>query len=203
MRSFQLYDLRMSGTTAHPITTWAHTDAVSGIQADPHRAEIFATFGRTAGEPVKLWDTRRMDASVGEIRTVGIVSAIKWSYLYPGTLSVALGDTVQHYDTTASLSRPVLARVNHAQGPVLDLAVCPRNQKAASEKDGAASSQRVLSELYQNRMLVVLGDWTVRDMPKHTTAPLVISRRDGRVAHAFGGALWIGSSSDGTCCRVF
>jgi hypothetical protein len=45
-------------------------------------------------------------------------------------------------------------------------------------------------------MLVVTADRTVKDMPKDTIAPLAISRRDGRLAHAFCDELWLESSSD-------
>ena len=201
LRYFHIYDLRISGTTGSPTSTWAHTDAVNGMDVDPSRPNIIATFGCTTGEPVKLWDARRLDTSVGEIKTSnGIVSAIQWSRLYPGTLSVALGDTVQHYDTTASLSRPVLSRLSHAELTIMDLSLYPRpHQKNVSsttknESSKAKLNQEIVAELYQNRMLVVLADKNVHDMPKDTTtAPLAISRRDGRLAHAFGGALWIES----------
>jgi WD40 repeat protein len=201
VRNFHLYDLRISGTTASPISIWAHTEAVNGIEADPQRPEIFATFGRTLGEPVKLWDMKRMDSPVGEIKTSATVSAMQWSHLYPGMLSVAVGEIIQHYDTTASLSRPVLTRVNYTQSSVLDLALYPRPNITISKqppKEPMSSERQVVTELCQNRMLVVLGDRTVRDTPKHNAAPLAISRRDGRVAHAFRGALWVRSSSDGT-----
>jgi len=207
LRHFHLYDLRISGTSAAPTGVWAHTDAVNGIEADPSRPDIIATFGRTAGEPVKLWDIRRMGTSVGEIKTAGgTVSAMQWSRLYPGTLSVAVGDTVQHYDTIASLSRPVLDRLSHAESVVLDLALYPKPHEKTTvfmgkngEGNGENFNQEIVSELYQNRMLVVLADKSVQDMPKDTTAPLAISRRDGSLAHAFGGALWIESSSKGPC----
>ena len=144
-----------------------------------------------------------MDSPVGEIKTYGVVSAIQWSHVYPGMLSVAVGDTVQLYDTTASLSRPVLTRINHTESHVVDLALYPRPHNAASKqqsKEIMTSDQQIVSELFQMRMLVVLGDRIVRDVPKHATAPLAISRRDGRIAHAFCGALWVRSSSDGTSC---
>lgn len=203
VRNFHLYDLRISGTTPSPISTWAHTEAVNGIEADPQRPEIFATFGRTPSEPVKLWDCRRMDSPVGEIKTYGVLSAIQWSLVCPGMLSVAVGDMVQLYDTTASLSRPVLMRINHTESQVLDLALYPRPHNTASKqqpKEILSSDQLLVSELCQNRMLVVLGGRIVQNVPKHTAAPLAISRRDGRIAHAFCGALWVRSSSDGTSC---
>lgn len=205
MRHFHLYDLRMSGTTVSPTGVWAHSEAVSGMQVDPSRPEIMATFGRTPNEPVKLWDIRRMDTSLGEIKTLGeTVQAIQWSSLHPGTLSMAVGDTVQHYDTTASLSRPVLTRLSHAESTVLDLALYPqahveKSRSMAENIEGMDENRnhKMVSELFRNRLLVVLADRSVKDIPKLTEAPLAISRRNGSLAHAFAGALWVEPSSEG------
>ena len=202
LRHFHLYDLRMSGTTAAPTGTWAHSDAVNGIVADSFRPELLATFGKTASEPVKLWDVRRLDTSVGEIKTTSgsIVSAIEFSKLHPGMLSVAVGDLVQAYDTTTSTSRPVLAQQSSAESNILDFCLYPQQQQHDLKMMYRRMKRKVrnlVSELYQNRMLVVLADKSVQDMATNTTAPLAISRRDGRLAHAFGGALWIESSTNG------
>lgn len=201
VRHFHLYDLRISGTTAAPSSTWAHSDAVCGIAADHSRQDsVIATFGRTAGEPVKLWDLRRMDTAVGEIKvnSSNTVSAIEWSDSLPGTLSVACGDSVQSYDTTASLSRPVLARYNRAELPIVDFALFPQSHFGIDEGSGEErNQQQQVSELFRNRMLVVLADKTVKDIAMDTMAPLAISRRDGCLAHSFGGALWIEPSSEG------
>jgi len=49
----------MSGMNTPPVSVYAHSRSVHGIEVDPHRPHIFATFGRFAvGEPVKLWDIR-------------------------------------------------------------------------------------------------------------------------------------------------
>jgi hypothetical protein len=198
---FHLYDLRMSGTTAAPTGTWAHSDAVDGIVADSFRPDLLATFGKTAGEPVKLFDVRRLDTSVGEIKinSGSIVSAIQFSKVHPGMLSVAVGDLVQAYDTTTSTSRPVLAQQSNAESNILDFCLYPKQRQHASnnEESDTLTNENFVSELYQNRMLVVLADKSVQDMATTTTAPLAISRRDGCLAHAFGGALWIESSTKG------
>jgi hypothetical protein len=58
-------------------------------------------------------------------------------------------------------------------------------------------SDRLVSLLYPRRMLTVLEDRAVYDMSKDTNAPVAISRRDGRLVHALGPHLWIGSPNDG------
>lgn len=202
MRNLHLYDLRISGTTAAPNATWAHSDAVNGIAVVPSRPEVIATFGQTAGEPVKMWDTRRLDTAVGEIKisSGNAVEAIEWSQQFPGNLSVALGDSVQTYDTSASLSRPVLAKQCRAELPIMDFALYPhvtRNMNNNEAGDNEHTQQQGVSELFRNRMLVVLADKSVKDMATNTTAPLAISRRDGCLAHAFDGALWVEPSWKG------
>jgi hypothetical protein len=209
-RNIQLYDMRVSGTNAPPISAHAHSMGVDGIQVDPHRPHFLATFSRTEGEPVKLWDVRRMDSVVSEIKvappTTGktflsqppVVSSIKWSTLESGTLSVAIGDSVQDYDTSSG-SRPVLVRVNYAQDgqSIVDLALY-EGQKQHRESIQSQSS-RLIEVLYPRRMLAVLGDRTVCDMAKHTNSPVAISRRDGRLVHACGRTLWVGSTNEGPC----
>lgn len=211
-RNIQLYDMRVSGTNAPPISAHAHSMGVHGIQVDPHRPHILATFSRTEGEPVKLWDCRRMDTVVSEIKVAPsthsktfpetskppIVSSIKWSTLESGTLSVAIGESVQDYDTSSG-SRPVLVRVNYAKEgqSIVDLALY-EGQKQHRESIQSRSS-RLIEVLYPRRMLAVLGDRTVCDMAKHTDSPVAISRRDGRLVHGLGRTLWVGSTNEGPC----
>jgi WD40 repeat protein len=211
-RNIQLYDMRVSGSNAPPISAHAHSMGVHGIQVDPHRPHILATFSRTEGEPVKLWDVRRMDSVVSEIKVAlptnskaypetsqpPVVSSIKWSTLESGTLSVAIGDSVQDYDTSSG-SRPVLVHVNYAKEgqSIVDLALY-EGQKQHRESVQSRSS-RLIEVLYPRRMLAVLGDRTVCDMAKHTNSPVAISRRDGRLVHALGRTLWVGSTNEGPC----
>jgi len=140
-RTIQLYDLRMSTYDSRklaPLSAFAHESGVHGIELHPHRPNLMATFCRTVGEPVKLFDIRRMDSVVSEIRltsndisTSGVGStsttsmgttsmqrnqhvkaeAIQWSILESGMLSVATGESVQEYDTNSG-SRPSLVRVS-------------------------------------------------------------------------------------------
>jgi hypothetical protein len=142
-RTIQLYDLRMLTDDSNklpPLSAHAHESGVHGIEVHPFRPNIMATFCRAVGEPVKLFDIRRMDSVVSEIRltsndintsgtagsstsntALGTMSmqrkqqtkaeAIQWSMLESGMLSVATGESVQEYDTNSG-SRPNLVRVN-------------------------------------------------------------------------------------------
>lgn len=217
-RNIQLYDLRVSGTSSAtpPISALCHNFGVHGIEVDPFRPHQFATFCRAAGEPVKIWDARHMESAVSEIKLPSsdnlLVSSLRWSSREAGVLSVALGDLVQDYDTS---SRPVLIRVNRAKAPILDMALYPGSfpkdpaelPAASTAKSGSDSilhspnqqpdDLRLISELYPQRMLVVLSDQMVHDQAKHSIAPLAVSRRDGRVVHALGKHLFLGSTRDG------
>ncbi len=137
-RTIQLYDLRLSSSNNNklpPLSAHAHESAVDGIEVHPHRPHLMATFCRSVGEPVKIFDIRRMDSVVAEIRltsdnhntgnsTTSIpksfsmqrpqqakVEAIQWSLIEPGMLSIASGESIQEYDTNAG-SRPSLVRTN-------------------------------------------------------------------------------------------
>jgi hypothetical protein len=142
-RTIQLYDLRMltdDNNKLPPLSAHAHESGVHGIEVHPFRPNLMATFCRAVGEPVKLFDIRRMDSVVSEIRltrndintsgtagsstsntSMGTMSmqrkeqmkaeAIQWSMHESGMLSVATGESVQEYDTNSG-SRPNLVRVN-------------------------------------------------------------------------------------------
>ena len=138
-RTIQLYDLRVSAQNNNklpPLSAHAHESGVHGIEVDPHRPHLMATFCRSVGEPIKLFDIRRMDSVVSEIKlsnndtynanssTTSLpkslstqriqqvkAEAVKWSLFEPGMLSVASGETVQEYDTNSG-SRPSLVRMN-------------------------------------------------------------------------------------------
>ena len=64
LRNLQIYDLRQPSS---PVTVYAHNFGVNGIQTDPHRSHLFATFCSVQNEPVKIWDVRRMDSHASEI----------------------------------------------------------------------------------------------------------------------------------------
>lgn len=218
-RTVQIYDLRISGknNTTPPISAFAHYGSVTGIEVDSFRPNQFATFSRVPGEPVvKIWDARRMDSVVSEIKLSGssttasestiqheqqasaarvsnaanssapVVSAVKWSSREAGTLSIANGDTVHDYETLSG-SRPVLSRISsRAKCQILNMALYPRGLSGGG-----------------GRVLAVLSDRSVQDLPQHTNSPLAISRRDGRVVHALGQHMWIGSTRDGKKCHQF
>ena len=205
-RNMQLYDLRVSGNSAPPTSISAHSESVNGIEVDPLRPLMLATFSRSPGEPVKIWDLRRMDASVGEIKAsppselaidpVPFVSALQWSCTQVGTLSVVLSNIVQHYDTTTFGSRPVLTGSNMSSTPILDIAVNPLSFKHMVNQD--ESLDELAIDLYSDRMLTVVNDRSVCDIAKHCKAPLAISHRDGRLIHAFGRCTWNGTTAGGS-----
>jgi hypothetical protein len=193
-KTIQLYDMRLSGANAPPISAHAHTNGVHGIVVDYQRSHRLATFSRTPGEPVKLWDVRRMDATIGEIKvpTGGLVSACEFSRFESGLLSIAIGDAVHDYDANSG-TRPNLMRINRTScnsggQTVVDLALY---------NGGSQEQHTHFDGIYRRRMLTVLADRTICDMAQHTLAPVALSRRDGRLVHALGDTLWIGSTNEG------
>lgn len=81
-KNLQVYDLRVCGTNLPPISTHAHMGSVLGVESDPNRPTVFATFGSGTDEPVKLWDARNMESPLAEIKagggcSVGFESASK------------------------------------------------------------------------------------------------------------------------------
>ena len=129
-----------------------------------------------------------------------IVSSIHWSVLEPGTLSVAMRSSVQEYETSSS-SRPVLCRVNHVKAgqQIVDIALYngATSLPPIAKSFLGDSSDRLIAGLYPRRLLAVLSDRTICDMARDTKAPMAISQRDGRLVHALGPTLWIGSTNEG------
>jgi hypothetical protein len=269
MRHLSLYDLRGPSTnmTSAPITISAYPPhgGIHGILSDPLRPHILATFSKTAGEPVKLWDLRRIAepahhhtmsashlASAAaaaathhtstawmeiKVPNQSMVSDIQWSGNNTNhngaTLSVAMDGAIYEYDTWSG-PRPTLAGIHPTSGRVLCMAHYPSNDNMSNDfndhgdvlstklrtsslqmaipnavpnamnnnnNNDDVINENWISELYPHRMLVVLDEAhrTIRDMAKHSNAPLAISPRDGRLAHALGRTLWIGSTSEGEC----
>ena len=191
-RVIQLYDLRVKGT--QPTSIYAHSDAVAGIEADPFRSNVFTTFGRGLKEPVKLWDARRMDACLGEIKMGDeeAVSAAAWA-IQPnrsGLLTLAVGDVLKTYDTSASGSRPILVGFRHSPSDIQSMAFVP-----TTSHQGESSAMD--SDFYPHRMLAVPDDGAIQDIPTLQAAPLVISKRDGRIGFCLGRNAWIGAEGHG------
>jgi hypothetical protein len=202
-RTLQLHDLRSNSAprayTAHG--AWG----VHGLHATYEQSYQLASFCRVANEPVKVWDVRRMDAALAEIKVGGggscdtsVVSAVRWSMTEPDTLCIAAADAIYEYDTSAALSRPVHVNTIHVGSSssdefLLDFCLYPY----AAPLDTCASKTRVISELFPNRVVAVAGDRILRDVARNTYAPVAISNRDGRVVHGFGRTLWVGSPAEG------
>jgi hypothetical protein len=228
-RNLQLYDLRASpaaATSIHvasPTSVFGHTLGVHGIEVDPTRLSVFATYSRTAGEPVKLWDARHMDAPVAEIKIGGsavtiqsdaaqgrlyrsssavAVSSVKWSPLTPGLLSILIGNSLYDYNTLSS--RPTNVSATRMRQSVLDFAHYPF---VATSFSGSARSQistehnakkNVLAELLPKRIVAIHGDQSVHVVPAHRIAPITVSQRTGQIIHALGRTLFASSLAPGS-----
>jgi WD repeat-containing protein mio len=238
-RTLHLYDMRVAaGTNAPPLSAHVHETGVHGIKIDPYRPYLMATFCRGVGEPVKLFDIRRMEKAVSEIKIPNgmyhqepsslsnaaqraqqaTVEAIHWSILEPGMLSIASGDSIQHYDTSSG-ARPTLVKINHCRAGTfvkdialyrgkIDLTATDSLVKTGSqdtsekgERDGCSDdeniSDKLISMLYPHRMLAVLSDRTIQDIAIDSSAPVAFSRRDGRLVHSLGPHLFVGSPYEG------
>lgn len=213
MRNLQLFDLRIktTGPQQAPLSVYAHNFGVHGVETDPSRPWQLASFCRAANEPVKIWDARRMDTVVSEIKISGMesassssgggdfqtasVSTVKWSALEPGRLAVAVGDAVYDYDLSSS--RPTHVNTIYANEPMVDICLYPYNKLDSNMLSKATSDEAIISAFFPKRLVAVYNDRTVHDVARHTLAPVAISRRDGRVVHAFGRTLFVGSTSIG------
>jgi WD40 repeat protein len=221
-RTVQLYDLRVSGTNAPPLSMSAHTEMVSGIVPDCNATMTFATFGRNPGEPVRVWDARMNQSPVSEIalpqsshRGVGAgVGAVAWSIARPGVLSVAFEDSIRNYDTRCPGSRalPVgVSYLHHDEGGVHEgvdgddninsvqcLAYQPQFFRNSSGQVSAEESAvKNPFEFYPHRTMVVTSRGQIQVISESQVAPLAISNRDGRIASALGGTVWIGPTTRG------
>jgi len=200
-RNVQLYDLRMSGTNAAPISVFAHTDAISGIVPDdccPTKT-VFATFGRNAGEPVKIWDARMMDSTLGEIRVPptqngGGISAVAWSNERPGELAIAVGDSIRTFYTRAPGSRALPLNVSYVGNGDKELTLQCLAFQPTSERQCTTNKQ---VGYYPHRILTVSSQGEVSIIPESQVAPIAISKRDGRIAHGLGDTVWVGSTTEG------
>jgi len=199
-RHVQLYDLRVSGTNASPISVFAHTDAVSGIVPDdccPTKT-VFATFGRNVGEPVKIWDARMMESTLGEIRvpTHGVgISAVAWSNERPGELAIAVGDSIRTFYTRAPGSRALPVNVSYVGSGDEELNLRCLAFQPQSDRPTTASKDQV--GFYPHRILTVTSRGEVSIIPESQVAPIAISKRDGRIAHALGDMVWVGATTEG------
>ena len=198
-KNLQVHDLGMSGIP--PISVYAHDNSVNGIEVDPNRSELFATFSRGLAEPVKLWDVRKMDSCIAEIKTHAIqssssgmgkvpsfVSAIAWDTSSEGILSIATGGDLKFYNTRINSSRPVLSHISNSDGPVQCIKFAPKDSIGMKSKNNA---------LIPQRMLAVNSDGEVADLPTQQVAPVALSNRDGRVVSALGTNLCFGSTAEG------
>ncbi len=201
-KNLHIHDLGMSGLPV--ISTFAHDNAVNGIEFDPHKSYALATFSRGLAEPVKLWDVRKMDSCVSEIKThatqskssstsgrelPSFVSGIAWDPCCEGMLTIATGNDLKFYNTRINLSRPILSRLLHMDEPAQCIAYPSKRGDHSLENEPISCTPQ--------RMIAVYNDGKVTDLPTQQVSPLALSCRDGRVANALGSYLCLGSTSDG------
>jgi hypothetical protein len=205
-RNMQLYDMRCaSSSSTPPLTVFSHSFGVHGIEADPSRPWHFATFSRSNGEPVKLWDARRMDSPVTEIKTGSgksgdaSVTSIRWSTLCPGHLSIVAGNEIIEYDASSSGARPIHINTIYTPKPIVDFThfPFPGIPIAAEDKDEAPHKKIIFARLFSKRIVGVDTEHVVSDIPAHRLAPVVISQRTGQVLNSLGHTLWSTSVSEG------
>lgn len=199
-RYVSIYDMRASGASVPPRNIDAHNGSVNGIEVDPSNPYIFATYSRGLAEPVKLWDSRRPDFKLSEIKLDSSITkeggeyssvlGISWVPSCPGLLGLAVNENILYYDTydfKGITTRPILSRMTNSQSTIQDITFQPLFKPTKHRKlDGKPE-----------RMLVVEDGGIIRDLPLYQIAPTEISPRDGRVVHALRNLVISGSSSFG------
>ena len=70
---------------------------------------------------------------------------------------------------------------------------------AKQEKSDKKTAIQVthVPNLYPHRILLAMQDGSLHDMAKFQLAPMIVSRRDGRVVHSLGSTIWTGSAAFG------
>jgi hypothetical protein len=128
------------------------------------------------------------------------VENVRWSTFEPGILSVAIRNSVQDYDTSSG-SRPILIQASHAKQDILDFALFSGSSRGLPRGESTTEMDlrdRLVSSLYSRRIMALLSDRSLCDVAKNGGAsPVAISRRDGRVVHALGHTVWVGSTTSG------
>ena len=203
LRNFSVYDLRSEQPASQPMSIYSHPSGVY-VRPDPYKPYQFATFSKGAAEPVKVWDARRVESCVGEIKYWNHhekVSDVQWSPLQEGNLTLAVGDALYDYDTSAS--RPMQTGMVSTDDFIKNFCLYPFAKTATNggNEAGVGSEAETdtppVSDMYHNRAIVCFSDGTVHDVAKHRIAPLGISKRDGRLAQTLGAVLRISSTADG------
>jgi hypothetical protein len=216
-RNIQLYDLRISGSSStpavqpSPVSVFGHTSGVHGIESDPNRPWHFCSYASTVGEVVKIWDVRRIDSPLSEIKPVGTknttstITSAKWSTLSPGHLSVLVGETtLSTYDTFSNVSRPIFTSTAGANKTIMGFTHYPYSNlqshddyRSITVDDKSFQKKRVMLELFPKQIVAVCSDQTVNVVSCHRIAPLAVSPRNGQIVHAIGQSLLLGSATEG------
>jgi hypothetical protein len=182
-RNLQLYDLRIdsgsSNASRAPLSVHAHNFGVHGIQVDPAKPFQFVSFSRAMGEPVKLWDARRMTTTpVMEIKLGASATVQMAEWLHNGKLTLLVGSTLHCYDTSTG-ARPIFSRSFHLENAgVNDFATYPYDGDDGRKQD-------IVTTYLKKRVFVTRLDKTISDAPFHRSAPLSVSKHSGQLISAF------------------
>ena len=94
VKNVSMWDVRAHPETATRVR--AHDMAVLGIELDPRRPHIVATYSDGPGEPIKMWDIRKIDQS----------SPIPWAVVRPQEFSKSTYSPATVTNITFSNERP-------------------------------------------------------------------------------------------------
>lgn len=179
-RNIQLYDLRMDMGGRAPLTVYAHNFGVNGIECDPLKPFQFMSYSRAMGEPIKLWDARRMTASpVTEIKIGSsvVVRTAKWAK--NGQLTLLHSGAFHCYDTSSG-ARPIYSQSLHVGDSVDDFVTYQPNRYGDAKTDAEP-----FTNYLRKRTFVTQNDKSIADLPFHRSAPLSFSKCTGEIINAF------------------
>lgn len=211
----RLYDLRTNGM--NPISIVAHTKGVRGVVFDSHREHLVATYSDAANGAAKIWDIRKLDATMGPVASIQptskYISEIGWSPVMPGVLMtasseeswVSLWDVNTNYEESESapyIKQPF--QKCRTQGAIVSFSwqnskklvnqEGQKNQRFPSDGNRKKSSN-AMAEAFPNRLLVSSRTGDVRDIFLHSTMPMTMSTT-GELAFSCGKFSAIGCGID-------
>ena len=134
LRELHLYDLRATVPTGNPpSSTWAHSGAVNNIEVDPERPYLLATSSFNPGSSVKLWDSRKIVSSIGEIKSGSFLDSRHNPGAHPNEQLSTVPGTIPRSRAGATHGRrgpsgPVIRRIvwSSKQPGILSVAVGSR-----------------------------------------------------------------------------
>jgi hypothetical protein len=148
-----------------------------------------------------------MESPLSEIKPLGTknttetITAVKWSTLSRGQLSILVGGyTLSTYDTVSAGSRPIFTSSFRTSKPIMSFAKYPFSNTLPSN-DGTSKEvlqkAQMMRQLFLRQVVAVDCDHNVDVVATQRVAPISISPRTGQIIHSIGQTLFTGSLSDG------